>query len=312
MHNGASYLYACVVVAAACTAPPPPATPREPTVASPIPSSTTAPASVDSQPDPADNPMGALSAAEAAARAGDYEKALRGYESCIRHCMEQDPAFIGILSGSLPFDLKRLADRYPAADTFMKEERDRLEARIVEHRATHGKLRDPTDDDVMLFCRMNEELGDEARSVALYDRFIEDADALGGTEICMLAVMLFDNLYAHGRFADIARHKTSFIRRLPRGRMEIPEDDVEAPIVRREIERSVHFYEALARTGDTNRMAVVDRILTGSPDSFTILALVDAATKAKVTAEARSIYDKGSNQLPVEARRAFTAAHPRP
>lgn len=182
--------------------------------------------------------------AQALARDGRWEEALKEYLWCFDEGMVRIATFTGVRRSFLTSALGELAQKYPAARVAIEERLDAAEQKLNAEPANRDA---PAD-----FAALNHALNDDARTLAVFDRLAVDDPRrrnLGG-------VYLYDVFVSTQRYSDAVRSRpydnsiqTFTVMEQKFSEHAVP-DAASAGLRRNMVENAAKSVEALAGAGD--------------------------------------------------------------
>jgi thiol-disulfide isomerase/thioredoxin len=225
-----------------------------------------------------DDPMLRMNYGDALAQKGRIEDALSEYLWCFDHGLEHDRAFVGVRLSFLLGKIVQLGRAHPPALDELRKRRDSAQA------ALEGG--DADLDTAMGFTALNDNLGEPARTLALYDRIKGD-----GSQPAQVRQYLFDRsleqLLEARRYREVVDHTDpkarvhELIERHAEIEGGIPDDPSFRAFLKQQVcEDGAKYYEALVGAGERSGAAEVAALLAGFDPVDAYPAMITAAKRA--------------------------------
>lgn len=252
----------------------------------------------------ANDPMRRHELADVLTQEGKHAEALEHYLWCFDHGLEHDAAYVGVHGSFLVGGIVRLGRSYPPALDALRARRDQAAAAVL---AGTGTWQDASN-----LAAINRELGEDERTLAVYDQ-LKQSDAENAQ---VARPRLFRDivglLLADRRYEDIAggpqgadRTVALLIRLCHETEREYR--DIESSPASFMRQRVIHdggqFYEALLgvqKAEDAARLAA--RLIEFDPTGRTVAVLIAHAVRAGDNATARALADRSLKELPESER----------
>lgn len=267
------------------------------------------------------DPMEREHFADELARAGKYEEALAEY----LWCFDEGKASVGYGGVRLSFllsDIEELGRKYPAAIKAMEQRRDAAEARVRSGTITFDDLADAV--------ALNEHLGAERRSLALFDD-VKEAGPIKGMARMAFFLHLKEQLRQAKRYEDLlglldhpVKYVTGQIQQYKftkqmseaRGGKDEPEDpelSADSFLKSHTIEDGARIFEALVATKrDPEADQVAEVLVAFDATGKTYAALIKAADRAGAAERVKALGERGLTLLPekeqAEVKKAMASA----
>lgn len=233
------------------------------------------------------DPMARMDYAQSLVRMGKYEEALKEYLWCYDHGNENMVGFHGVRGSFLLSDIARLGRNYPPALDELRKRRDMAQDRVVNEapkKPSLWRMFDvvKTDYPAMDVAALNEYLGEEEKTLELYDKLRNEHPDWPAVD--MLRRSVFDLLLKKKRYAeiveftDIEEEIRGRLKRKEEMRMFIPKEQLEefeAMDRRMIIEDIAKYYEILLGVKDTEgaaRLATQALEIDDSQETYNLLA----------------------------------------
>ncbi len=233
------------------------------------------------------DPMARMDYAQSLVRMGKYEEALKEYLWCYDHGNDNAIGFTGVRNSYLLSDIARLGRKHPPALEELRKRRDAAEARVISEAPKKASMwsmfgEGMRDKPALDFASLNRELGEEERTLEIYDQL--RAEHPDWPAVKQLQRSVFDQLLKNKRYEEIVA-STDIESRIA-GRISgmemvssmIPEEqreEVEAIRRRMLVEEIAKYYEVLMGVEDLVAAArLADKALEidDSQETYNLLA----------------------------------------
>ncbi|HNO77642.1 MAG TPA: thioredoxin domain-containing protein [Phycisphaerae bacterium] len=233
------------------------------------------------------DPMARMDYAESLVRMGKYEEALSEYLWCYDHGSENMIGFIGVKNSFLLSNIARLGKRHPPALDELRKRRDVAYDRVINEAPKKASLWSMlgggnTDFPAMDVAALNEYLGEEDKTLELYDKLRQEHPDWPAVD--MLRRSVFDLLMKKKRYAeivestDIEKEIRDRLKRKEEMRMFMPKEQLEefeAMDRRMIVEEIAKYYEVLMGVEDVigaARLADQALEIDDSEETYNLLA----------------------------------------
>jgi thiol-disulfide isomerase/thioredoxin len=243
-----------------------------------------------------EDPMARMDYADALTQKGRHADALKEYLWCLDEGNKHNIGFTGVRLSFLLNDIVRLGEEYPPATAALKQRRDVARAALENGSANPDAAED--------FGAYNRELGEQAETLAVYDR-------LRARNVSAAALFrhISDQLLERKRYADLIQGAGNLSAQVD---MEVAfykmisgnaqfDKETKDILMRAAVKKGGGFYEALLGTDRTAEAeALRDKLLAFDPSAVTYAELIRHAVRAGKL--------EAAQQLKQSARTALSAA----
>jgi len=254
--------------------------------------------------------------ADVLAQKGLYAEALEQYLWCFDHGLEHEEAYAGVRLSFLLADIVELAKKYPPARAALVERRDRRESAPLEELQEFAHIQELT--------ALNKYLGDQERSLALFDRLVEqDAPAAAARRI--LADLIGEDLMRSKRYAPylaavgdplsclerkVRNYQTFLEFEARQAESEGQATSSPAEYMKGSVVRFANLlYEATLGAGrpdDASKVLEFALAFDGSVRAWT--GMIEAAVRAGDLDQARALVERASAAVPPDDRKKIERA----
>jgi len=262
------------------------------------------------------NLMARFFLAEALARNGYRREALEEYLACYDNDLEDPADSENGRSSVVVHAIMRLGESYPPALVELRKRRDQaeesaLKAATKDRRASKGRLPGTMAESALDFAALNQALGEDERTLNLYDRLLKEP----GAEPTLHALLRFviDALLEAKRYEDILAATEDPLADVCERIRQFEQESASAVgrssevLIPRQRKRVVSelakYYEALLGARKPKKAAeVAEQLITFEPSAGTFVALIERAKRAGDDAAVRELVQKAEKTVDGEDR----------
>lgn len=279
--------------------------------------------------DKKNDPSARMNYARTLQQKGKREEALREYLWCFDHGNEHQPSFVGVRLSFLLDDMVRLGQSYPPAIEALKDRRDAAEETVLASvNETKGGAKERTErrkrgllsflgvrqpnlvaDRAMEFAAINRTLGDNERTLALYDKLLEKGESTRQLRTVMfhdivdllLEAKRYDDLLAQGdgAFEEVAKKIANY--EMNAAMFKDSKHDLGDFMKASVGADGGKYYEALLGVGlkdEARRLA--NKLIAFDKSGRTYATLIEHAVRTEAYAETHRLVRRAEISLPDE------------